>query len=138
MPGFGVVLAATFLANTGGNLTRVRHRRPAGQRRRPRPSTTRLRPDQRQPPPAPPVQPAAAADLLPGRPVQPEGQPRLEAFYDRKRAEGKSHKQALIALARRRINTIWAMLRDRTTYQEPAPTLPAGLDKSIEIPNGPV
>ncbi|GAB7007774.1 hypothetical protein JCM18899A_52500 [Nocardioides sp. AN3] len=50
--------------------------------------------------------------------------PASRAFYDRKRAEGKSHKQALIALARRRITTIWAMLRDRTTYQEPlAPVL---------------
>ena len=45
--------------------------------------------------------------------------PASRAFYERKRAEGKSHKQALIALARRRINTLWAMLRDRTTYQEP-------------------
>ena len=35
------------------------------------------------------------------------------------RAEGKNHKQALIALARRRITTLWAMLRDRTIYQEP-------------------
>ncbi len=51
-------------------------------------------------------------------------QSRVPGVYDRKRAEGKSHKQALIALARRRITTIWAMLRDRTTYQEPlAPVL---------------
>jgi hypothetical protein len=48
--------------------------------------------------------------------------PASRAFYERKRAEGKSHKQALIALARRRISTLWAMLRDRTTYQEPTPT----------------
>ena len=47
--------------------------------------------------------------------------PASQAFYDRKRAEGKSHKQALIALARRRINVLWAMLRDRTTYREPLP-----------------
>ena len=47
--------------------------------------------------------------------------PASRAFYDRKRAEGKSHKQALIALARRRITTLWAMLRDRTTYREPLP-----------------
>ena len=44
-------------------------------------------------------------------------------FYDRKRGEGKTHKQALIALARRRINVIWALLRDHTTYQEPTPTM---------------
>lgn len=49
--------------------------------------------------------------------------PASRAFYERKRAEGKSHKQALIALARRRTNTMWAMLRDRTTYQEPDPTM---------------
>lgn len=46
--------------------------------------------------------------------------PSSRTFYDRKRAEGKSHKQALIALARRRINVIWAMLRDNTPYLEPA------------------
>ena len=34
------------------------------------------------------------------------------AFYDRKRAEGKKHRQALIALARRRVNVLWAMMRD--------------------------
>ena len=39
------------------------------------------------------------------------------AFYDRKRAEGKRHTQALIALARRRVNVVWAMLRDGTTYE---------------------
>jgi transposase len=34
------------------------------------------------------------------------------AFYERKRAEGKKHRQALIALARRRVNVLWAMMRD--------------------------
>jgi transposase len=43
--------------------------------------------------------------------------PESRAFYDRKRAEGKRHIQALIALARRRVNVIWAMLRDGTTFQ---------------------
>lgn len=43
--------------------------------------------------------------------------PESRAFYDRKRAEGKRHIQALIALARRRVNVIWAMLRDETTYK---------------------
>src|SRR4051812_3049775 len=37
-------------------------------------------------------------------------------FYERKRAEGKRHTQALIALARRRVNVVWAMLRDGTTF----------------------
>jgi transposase len=45
------------------------------------------------------------------------GSPESRTFYDRKRAEGKRHTQALIALARRRINVVWAMLRDGTTYE---------------------
>ncbi|TVT11350.1 IS110 family transposase, partial [Amycolatopsis bartoniae] len=45
-----------------------------------------------------------------------------KAYYDRKRAEGKRHTQAVIALARRRLNVLWAMLRDNTQYHaEPAP-----------------
>lgn len=45
--------------------------------------------------------------------------PHSRAFYDRKRAEGKKHTQALIALARRRVNVLWAMLRDETTFEVP-------------------
>jgi transposase len=47
------------------------------------------------------------------------GSPHSRAFYDRKRREGKKHTQALIALARRRVNVVWAMLRDETTFQVP-------------------
>lgn len=43
---------------------------------------------------------------------------RSEAFYRRKRAEGKGHHQAVIALARRRVDVLWAMLRDGETYSE--------------------
>jgi len=43
--------------------------------------------------------------------------PRSRAYYDRKRFEGKTHRQALLALARRRCNVIYAMLRDGTLYQ---------------------
>jgi transposase len=43
--------------------------------------------------------------------------PESRAFYERKRAEGKRHTQALIALARRRVNVVWAMLRDGTTFE---------------------
>ncbi len=45
--------------------------------------------------------------------------PHSRAFYDRKRREGKKHTQALIALARRRVNVLWAMLRDGTTFEPP-------------------
>jgi transposase len=43
--------------------------------------------------------------------------PESMVFYDRKRAEGKRHTQALIALTRRRVNVIWAMMRDGTTFE---------------------
>jgi transposase len=45
--------------------------------------------------------------------------PHSRAFYDRKRREGKKHTQALIALARRRVKVLWAMLRDETTFEVP-------------------
>jgi transposase len=38
--------------------------------------------------------------------------PESKDFYDRKRAEGKKHTQAVLALARRRVNVLWALLRD--------------------------
>lgn len=45
--------------------------------------------------------------------------PVLKVYYDRKRAEGKRHNAAVICLARRRCNVIFAMLRDGTYYQPP-------------------
>lgn len=50
--------------------------------------------------------------------------PTSRAYYDRKRAQGKRHNAALICLARRRTDVIYAMLRDRTPYQPPAPAEP--------------
>lgn len=47
--------------------------------------------------------------------------PSSKAYYDRKRAEGKRHSQAVLALARRRVNVLWAMLRDGQVYDERAP-----------------
>ncbi len=119
LPGFGVTLAATFLASTGGDITAFEtvdrlasvaglapaprdSGRISGNNHRPRRFNRRLMRT---------CYLAALSSL--------KSSPASRAFYDRKRAEGKNHKQALIALARRRINTIWAMLRDHTTYQEP-------------------
>jgi transposase len=48
------------------------------------------------------------------------GDPRSRAYYDRKRAEKKRHNQALIALARRRCDVLFAMLRDGTLYDPQA------------------
>ena len=43
--------------------------------------------------------------------------PASKAYYARKRSEGKTHHQAVLALARRRVNVLHAMLRNRTPYQ---------------------
>jgi transposase len=45
--------------------------------------------------------------------------PTSRTYYDRKRAQGKRHNAALICLARRRCDVLYAMLRDGTTYQAP-------------------
>ncbi|MGW6603279.1 IS110 family transposase [Streptomyces sp. NPDC055036] len=42
-------------------------------------------------------------------------------FYERKRAEGKRHTQAVLALARRRVNVLWALIRDGRCYQRELP-----------------
>lgn len=47
--------------------------------------------------------------------------PASRTYYDRKRARGASHTQALLALARRRTDVLYAMFRDGTPYQPPAP-----------------
>lgn len=119
VPGFGAILAASFIARTGGDLTAFDSQdqlasaaglapvprdsgRISGNLHRPRRfdrillRTCYL---------------AAHSSL--------KNSPASKAYYHRKRGEGKSHKQALIALARRRTNVIWAVLRDRTPYQEP-------------------
>jgi transposase len=72
MPGFGPVLAATFIAQIGGRLDAFenvdRLACVAGLAPIPRDSE-RIRPKSA---PTPPIQPPAAAHLLPGRPVEPE------------------------------------------------------------------
>ena len=45
--------------------------------------------------------------------------PTSRAYYDRKRAEGKKHNAALICLARRRCDVLFAMLKNKTLYQLP-------------------
>ncbi|MBE1609871.1 transposase [Actinopolymorpha pittospori] len=42
--------------------------------------------------------------------------PASKAFYARKRKEGKTHQQAVIALARRRINVLHSMLHSHRAY----------------------
>jgi transposase len=45
-------------------------------------------------------------------------QPDSRTFYDRKRREGKRHHQAVLALARRRVNVLWAIIQNRTPFQQ--------------------
>jgi len=47
------------------------------------------------------------------------GDPTSRGYYDRKRAEGKKHNAALICLARRRCDVLYAMLKNKTRYQPP-------------------
>ncbi|MBU19469.1 MAG: IS110 family transposase [Microbacterium sp.] len=51
--------------------------------------------------------------------------PDSRAYYDRKITQGKRHNQALLALARRRSDVLYAMLRDGTLYLAPAARLAA-------------
>ena len=37
-------------------------------------------------------------------------------YYQRKRREGKGHVQAVLALARRRVSVLWALLRDNRPF----------------------
>lgn len=47
--------------------------------------------------------------------------PTSRAYYDRKRAEGKRHNAALICLARRRCDVLYAMIKNHEHYRPPAP-----------------
>ncbi|MEV7691696.1 IS110 family transposase [Streptomyces bungoensis] len=49
--------------------------------------------------------------------------PASRSYYDRCRARGKTHTQALLRLARHRISVLFAMLRDGTFYEPRTPQL---------------
>jgi transposase len=125
MPGFGVTLAAEFLASTGGDmgafdsvdrLAGVSGLAPvprdsgriSGNLKRPRRYDRRL----------------LRACYLSAQ-IAIRTDPASRTYYDRKRGEGKTHTQAVLALARRRLNVLWAMLRDHKPYQPTAPTAAA-------------
>jgi transposase len=46
-------------------------------------------------------------------------------YYLKKRQHSRTHTQAVIALARRRVDVLWALLRDNRTYTATPPQLPA-------------
>lgn len=45
--------------------------------------------------------------------------PAARAYYQKKRAEGKKHNQAITALARKRCNIVLAILKTQTPYHQP-------------------
>lgn len=53
--------------------------------------------------------------------IAAQSSPISKAFYDRNRAEGKSHKQVILALARRRLDVLWALIRDHRTFTTEPP-----------------
>jgi len=125
MPGFGVTLAAEFLAATGGDISAFGNTdrlaavaglapvprdsgRISGNLKRPRRYNRRL----------------LRACYLAAH-IATRTDPASRAYYNRKRAEGKRHTQAVLALARRRLNVLWAMLRDHKLYQPTAPNAAA-------------
>lgn len=121
MPGIGVLLGAEFLAATGGDMTAFASAdhlagyaglapaprdsgRISGNLHRPRRYHRGL-------------QRALYTSAL----VSIRCHDQSRTFYDRKRTEGKRHTQAVLALARRRVNVLWALLRDQRCFESTPP-----------------
>lgn len=51
-------------------------------------------------------------------------------FYDKKRSEQKHHIQALLALARRLVDVLWAPLRDDRIFTQTAPVATAAKSRT--------
>jgi transposase len=113
LPGMGVVLAAELLAQAG-DLSRFRSAAALA-------SAAGLAPVLRQSGKSARLQRPGFANSRLKRVFYQSAfcslsEPLSRAFYDRKRAEGKRHHQAIIALARRRIDVLWAMLASRKPF----------------------
>ncbi|MEV7676835.1 IS110 family transposase [Streptomyces sp. NPDC088752] len=121
MPGLGIILGAEFLAATGGDMSAFGtpdrlagfggvapvprdSGKISGNLRRPQRYNRRLQ-----------------RVLYTSALFSIRRSDESRRFYDRKRAEGKRHTQAVLALARRRVNVLWA-LRDGRCYQLTPPT----------------
>jgi transposase len=117
MPGIGDMLGAEFIAATGGDMTALGtpdrlagvaglapvprdSGKVSGNLRRPRRYSRRL-----------------LRMFYLSAQVASVHCPESKRFYQRKRAEGKSHKQAVLALARRRLNVLWALIRDHRVFE---------------------
>lgn len=56
---------------------------------------------------------------------QTQMDPQAKRYYDKKRGEGKTHKQAIRSFARHLVRVMWSMLRDGREYEVRAPTVEA-------------
>lgn len=117
MPGIGVLLGAEFLAATGGDMSAFgsadRLASLAGVAPVPRDSgrvSGNLHRPQR-------YHRGLQRVFYTSALISIQCNPDSRRFYDRKRAEGKRHTQAVLALARRRVNVLWVLLRDRRCYE---------------------
>lgn len=121
LPGLGPILGAEFLVATGGTLSGFANAgklasyaglvpvpkdsgRISGNDRRPKRYNRRLRRV---------FYMAAFSSLRAGGPSR--------VFYDRKRSERLVHTQALLALARRMVDVLWALLRDGRAFTPVTP-----------------
>jgi hypothetical protein len=100
----------------------LRHPRPTGVLRRIGACAKGFGPHQREPAPAEALQSPTSAGVLHGRAVQHPRQRASRQFYDRKRDERLLHSQALLALARRLVDVLWALLRDGREFSPHKPT----------------
>lgn len=112
MPGMGPILGAEFLAVAGdmsahkdaGHLAAPDSGRKTGNMHRPKHYNRRLRWLF--------YMSAQVAMTMPGP---------SQDYYRKKRGEGLLHTQALLSLARRRVDVLWAMLRDNRLFTAAAP-----------------
>ncbi len=115
LPGMGTVLTAEFIAEAHGDLSRFRSADALA-------SAAGLAPVLRQSGKVRYLRRANGGNKALKRVFYQSAfcslhSPTSQAFYARKRREGKRHHQALIALARRRVGVLWAMLRDRRPFE---------------------
>jgi transposase len=115
MPGIGVRTGARILIEVGDGSTFPTRRPPRRLRRtRARDPTFRVLDPRAQPSRRGNKQLKRAFFLSAFAAL---GDPASRIYYDKKIAQGKHHTQALLCLARRRADVLFAMLRDGTFYE---------------------
>jgi transposase len=121
MPGIGIILGAEFLAATGGDMDTFgspdRLAAFAGLAPVPRDSG-RIHGNVHRPQR---YHRGLNRVFYTSALLSVQRHPESRVFYDRKRHQGKTHTQAVLALARRRVNVLWALLRDNRRFESTPP-----------------